>query len=52
MDHFNDNFDKAHKNTWSLAKLFVGGWVVWGLLSLGLSIGLIVVAVHFIAKFW
>lgn len=37
------------------AKLGIGfiiAWVIGGLVSLAITVGIIIVAIHFIAKFW
>lgn len=33
-------------------KLFTAGFVIWGIICLALSIGMIVIAIHFVTKFW
>lgn len=35
-----------------LAKIFIGGWVVWALICVGAAITGLCVAGHYIIKFW
>jgi hypothetical protein len=43
------NFDRDFDR---LAKGAVIAWITWVLICLGLAIGVIYVAIHFIAKYW
>lgn len=47
------NFDRDFDKTFSrITKGAIIAWITWALICLGLAVGVIYVAVHFIAKYW